>query len=183
MPNYRQELSNRAEQERLAAKGQEMENNDRINAHANIVADRRDQEFMRQHETENMQNAMASQSMNNAYNAGATDIVDRLGMGSKTIEGMNQLNQVSQESKMQASSQYVNQAIQGLKQGMDPREIDQMITDGVEPELQGTVRNMLGKEIQKIKQAEAQIKQNESEATNMSKDIMAEMEPQQKQQQ
>ena len=69
----RENYENQLEQRRLAQVGKDSEDAKRIDAHANIVADRRDADYMRGMQEQEMQNQAMNQQMNGAYNQGAND--------------------------------------------------------------------------------------------------------------
>ena len=70
-----------------------------------------------------------------------------LQMGSQTIEGMQQLEGERQNAMMQEANATADQAIDALRQGMDPQEIDAMIDQNVPPEMNGMVKEILNQKI------------------------------------
>ena len=135
----RENYENQLEQRRLAQVGKDSEDAKRIDAHANIVADRRDADYMRGMQEQEMQNQAMNQQMNGAYNQGAND-------------GLMMSQDVMQQAQPQAvnSRQIYEEAI-GVMQQLGPdgpmkvkQELDAMRQDRrYGPEMIDEVEGML----------------------------------------
>lgn len=152
---------------RLQNIGREAEANASIDANASELANQRIAKMVEGQQAERMKASRDKQFIDEARMQGQTEgadaVIEGLGMGSQTVEGMQQLDQVSQESLVEAATPYVGQAMEALHQGMDPRKIDAMISESVEPELQSVVRQMLGQEMEDIKMQQASQQQQGSQ--------------------
>lgn len=145
MPNYRQDFEDMTggrqarEYKNATILGQEM-----ANEHIDNLA--------RQKQAQEMRASRDTQALDEARAVGQAE---GLGMGSQTIDSMNQLGEVSQQAMMEAAVPYVQQVIQGLQQGASQEEAMAFIQQNAEPELHDTIMQMVSQEAQAIQQAEA----------------------------
>lgn len=179
MPNYRQDLADRD-------LGQKIRIDKQAENIGDELANQKIQSMVRAKQDQQMRDSHMRGVEENARVQGQIEGMDAavggLEMGSQTVDSIGQLGQVSQESLQEAAMPYFQQAIQALEQGTPPQEIDKMISEAVEPEVQGTLRQMLGQAMQEM-QAQQQAEQQPqasgitpppSMATEASKAIMAE---------
>lgn len=188
-------MSTPRERMRLQRVGEQAEAEQLASMRGEEIANQKIQGLVQQKEAQQMRTARDQDAMQQAraygQNEGAEAVVNGLGMGSQTIESMQQLDQVSEQAMMESAGSYVQQALQALQQGIPPQEIDAMISQNVEPELQEVVRGMLSQEMQAMQaaqqnqpQAPGQAQAPQSPITGTAQQILAETlaGPQQQQQ-
>lgn len=150
-------MSTARERMRLQNVGAMAEEDARVEARSGELANQKIQGMVQQKQMDNMRASRDQQFQDEARMQGQIEGMDAvtqgLGMGQEAAQGMQQqAGQANEQAMQEAAMTYVGQALEALQQGMDPQEIDAMITEGVEPELQPVVRQMLGQEMQRMNQ-------------------------------